>query len=250
MIKYCKSCGKEYKGDWCEHCGFGKPDNHQKSLDKYKKYTLNKKDKYLTDEEKAERAELFAKKWEELKKDSESRVLKKPAKKSSGWGFIALVFVVFVGVVILLLWQSGVIFSSDKRDVITTYFNSIQTGDFEGYISTMVEPMAQSYRDEAKKQGIAESDFLRQSYADYEEGFGAGYTISLTFGSEEEMSANEISASEKLLKDAYGEDFNIKEAYRVAISADYKGSKSAETVNYYVYIGKIKGDWYILNIDG
>ena len=25
IMKICKSCGKEYKGEYCEHCGYGDP---------------------------------------------------------------------------------------------------------------------------------------------------------------------------------------------------------------------------------
>ena len=64
------------------------------------------------------------------------------------------------------------------------------------------------------------------------------------------MSADEISSSEEILENAYGESFNIKEAYKIATTAQYKGSITEETVNYYVYVGRIKNDWYILNIDG
>lgn len=247
MIKYCKSCGKEYKGDWCEHCGFDKPDLEIKAFDKYK---VNKPERFMTEEEKAQRAEEYKKQAKESSKNKTSaKPLQKPA-KGSQWGFIILVAVVFAAIVIFMLWQNGIIFHKDKTEVITTYFNSIQTNDFEGYISTMVEPMAEDYREEAENHGLSEAEFLRQSYSDYSEGFGEGYTISLTFGNEEQMSADEISSSEEILENAYGESFNIKEAYKIATTAQYKGSITEETVNYYVYVGRIKNDWYILNIDG
>ena len=133
MIKYCKSCGKEYKGDWCEHCGFGKPDLEIKAFDKYK---VNKPERFMTEEEKAQRAEEYKKQAKESSKNKTSaKPLQKPA-KGSQWGFIILVAVVFAAIVIFMLWQNGIIFHKDKTEVITTYFNSIQTNDFEGIVVT------------------------------------------------------------------------------------------------------------------
>ena len=51
MSKICKSCGKEYKGEFCEHCGYGDPDLEIKAV---KKYQTNKPVRFMTAEEKEE----------------------------------------------------------------------------------------------------------------------------------------------------------------------------------------------------
>ncbi|MBQ8378381.1 MAG: hypothetical protein IJX42_04535, partial [Oscillospiraceae bacterium] len=93
MIKYCKSCGKEYKGDYCEHCGYGKPDLEVKAYDKYK---VNKPERFMTDEEKAQRAEELKAKREAVKKQENktSSQRRKAQTKSSQWGFIIVAVLV------------------------------------------------------------------------------------------------------------------------------------------------------------
>lgn len=250
MIKYCKSCGKEYSGKWCEHCGYGKPDLVTHAADKYKK---EKPERFMTDEEKTERSKRLAEKREAEKKlDSEKQSKSRAAqKRKSQWAFIIIALVVFAAVAVFALWQNGIIFKgADKTEVITTYFNAIAGGDFDGYTSTMVEPMAKGYEEELEKQGLSKSEFMKKSYEDYEKGFGEGYTVSVSFGNEEKMSGEEISDSENILKSAYGKSYSIKEAYKVATNVTYTGTLTEETVDYYVYVGKIGSRWYILNIDG
>lgn len=250
MIKYCKSCGKEYSGSYCENCGYGKENLKIKAYDKYK---VKKPERFMTDEEKRQRSEEFRKKREQ-EKNSAGKVASKNRKKQrqkSQWSFIIIAIIVFAGVVLLALYSGGYIFQGkDKKEVISTYLSAIEQGDFESYLSTMVEPMAEKLRSDAKKRGISEENAMDELYADYNDGFGEGYTVSVEFGTEEEMTADDIKNSEKLLKEAYDEEFKIKEAYKVATTVVFKGTKAEETVNYYFYVGKIKGDWYILNIEG
>ncbi len=249
MIKYCKSCGKEYKGDYCKHCGYGKPDLEVKAYDKYK---VNKPERFMTDEEKAQRAEEIKAKREAMKKEQSKTTAKRRKKqtKSSQWGFIIVAVLVFIAIVLFVLYEAGYIFQpKDKKEVITTYFESIETNDFEGYMSTMVEPMAKEYESYADDNGLSDSEAMKELYADYIEGFGENYTITVEYGAEEMVSEAVIRESENLLSSTYNENFDIKEAYRVATTITFKGDKAEETQNMYVFIGKIGRKWYILNID-
>lgn len=249
MIKYCKSCGKEYSGKYCTHCGYGKEDLEIKAYDKYR---VNKPERFLTDEEKAERAERYKAKREAEKKAGNEKASRnrQAQKKNSQWGFIIVAILVFVAIVLFVLYDGGYIFQGkDKKEVITTYFNAIDDNDFEAYLSTMVEPMADEYRKQADEIGISDEKAMETLYADYIEGFGEGYTITVEYGAETQMSDTEIKNSQVTLEEAYGELFNIKEAYRVSATVTFKGSKAEETLDMYVYVGKIKRNWYILNID-
>lgn len=249
MIKYCKSCGKEYSGECCPHCGYGKKDLKIKALDKYK---VEKPERFMTDEEKAQRNERLAAKREAEKKAMKASGAKsrQAQRKKSQWGFIILAAAVFLALLLFLLYQAGYIFQgTDKTEVIKTYFSAIDDGDFESYLSTMVEPMAEDYRTQAKKLGISDADAMDELYYDYTESFGKGYTIKVECGNEEAVSSDEIKNSEDTLEEAYGKSFDIKEAYKVAVTVTFKGSKAEETQGMYVYVGKIKGKWYILNVD-
>lgn len=250
MIKYCKSCEKEYSGSYCQHCGYGKEDIKVKAYDKYK---VNKPERFMTDEEKRERSEKLRKQREQQRKESAKTASKsrQKQKKKSQWGFIITAIVIFIGVVVVTLYSGGYIFQGkDKKEVIGDYISAIESGDFEKYLSTMVEPMADEYRSQAKSMGLSDSEAIDVLYADYNEGFGEGYSISIEYGTETEMTSDDIKNSEEILKNKYEKNYNIKEAYKVAATLKFKGSKAEETVNWYFYVGKIKGDWYILNIDG
>ena len=249
MIKYCKSCGKEYKGDYCKLCGYGKPDLEVKAYDKYK---VNKPERFMTDEEKAQRAEEMKAQREAVKKqeNTTSSQRRKAQTNSSPWGFIIVAVLVFIAIVLFVLYEAGFIFQpKDKKEVITTYFESIENNDFEGYMSTMVKPMAEEYRSYADVKGLSDTEAMKELYADYIEGFGEGYTITVEYGAEEMVSETIIKNSEYLLNSEYEEKFDITEAYMINTTVTFKGNKAEETQTMHVFVGKIGRKWYILNID-
>lgn len=249
MIKYCKSCGKEYKGEYCKHCGYGKPDLEVKAYDKYK---VNKPERFMTDEEKAQRAEEMKAQREAAKKQENktSSQRRKAQTKSSQWGFIIVAVLVFIAIVLFVLYEAGFIFQpKDKKEVITTYFESIENNDFEGYMSTMVKPMAEEYRSYADVKGLSDTEAMKELYADYIQGFGEGYTITVEYGAEEMVSETIIKNSEYLLNSEYEEKFDITEAYMINTTVTFKGNKAEETQTMHVFVGLIGRKWYILNID-
>ena len=248
-MKVCKSCGKEYKGEYCQSCGYGNPDLEIRA---YEKYKVKKPERFMTDEEKAQKNEELKAQREALKKQENQTAAKRrqAQKRNSQWGFIIVAIVVFVAIVLLALYKSGYIFKpKDKTEVISKYFNSIENNDFEGYLSTMVKPMANEYRDYVEDKGLSDSDAMKELYSDYIEGFGENYTITLKFGAEEKMDESSIKESEDTLETAYGLSYDITEAYMVATNVTFKGSKAKEVQDMYVYVAKIGRQWYILNID-
>ena len=125
MSKLCKSCGNYYEGDHCDKCGYGDPNLKTHAADKYKKPT--KPERFRTEEEK----ELYAE-WEKEKK--EDTEIKRHYDPNAGKKTLAIVAVVVIGVIVAVLYKSGVIFSSTKTEVIEKYFKSIQTSDFDSFV--------------------------------------------------------------------------------------------------------------------
>lgn len=109
MSKLCKSCGNYYEGDHCDKCGYGDPNLKTHAADKYKKPT--KPERFRTEEEK----ELYAE-WEKEKK--EDTEIKRHYDPNAGKKTLAIVAVVVIGVIVAVLYKSGVIFNSTKTEVI------------------------------------------------------------------------------------------------------------------------------------
>ena len=103
MSKLCKSCGNYYEGDHCDKCGYGDPNLKTHAADKYKKPT--KPERFRTEEEK----ELYAE-WEKEKK--EDTEIKRHYDPNAGKKTLAIVAVVVIGVIVAVLYKSGVIFNS------------------------------------------------------------------------------------------------------------------------------------------
>lgn len=248
MSKNCKSCGKEYSGNYCNHCGYGNPDLKIKA---YEKYKYEKPERFLSDEEKAqlsEKKKSHTKKVNQSTSNSQSGTIAN--KKTSGWSFFVLVICVFAIIIFAVLYKSGKIFlPASKDDVIKTYFASIADCDFDGYVSTMIKPVAVGHKDEMSDANYSKNEYMKKLYADYTEGYGDGYSATVKINSYTVMLDIDITASEYTLKQAYNKKYNISEAFEANVDVSYNGSKKNETVNYLVYVAKIGRNWYILNIE-
>ncbi len=232
MTKICKSCGMEYSGDFCEHCGYGKEPERAKAYDKYKSNRQRKSEKEAA-----------------ASKPEKNGQAKKGGVSGGQIGVIIGIAILTVGVMVWSLWRDGVIGAGDKTGPIVSYFEAIAENDYEKYVNTMPEAIAETYDDYMSANGLSEDTFIRESYADYTEIFGQGFTAAVSCGDEEKMDAAEIDDAEQLYEQNFGEQISIKEAYKVSTKVDFSGSERSETYYYDVYVAKIGFHWYILNID-
>ena len=210
MSKLCKSCGNYYEGDHCDKCGYGDPNLKTHAADKYKKPT--KPERFRTEEEK----ELYAE-WEKEKK--EDTEIKRHYDPNAGKKTLAIVAVVVIGVIVAVLYKSGVIFSSTKTEVIEKYFKSIQTSDFDSFVECFPKEMKNEYEQQR---------------------------TDVSFGRETKLKKSEYDLSE--YKSFYGSAPNVSEAYEIVTNVTFKGSKGSEDAKLYIYVGKCSGKWCIFNI--
>jgi uncharacterized membrane protein YvbJ len=131
MSKLCKSCGNYYEGDHCDKCGYGDPNLKTHAADKYKKPT--KPERFRTEEEK----ELYAQ-WEKEKK--EDTEIKRHYDPNAGKKTLAIVAVVVIGVIVAVLYKSGVIFSSTKTEVIENSISSVRRWNGQPPFSRITSP--------------------------------------------------------------------------------------------------------------
>ena len=183
MSKLCKSCGNYYEGDHCDKCGYGDPNLKTHAADKYKKPT--KPERFRTEEEK----ELYAE-WEKEKK--EDTEIKRHYDPNAGKKTLAIVAVVVIGVIVAVLYKSGVIFSSTKTEVIEKYFKSIQTSDFDSFVECFPKEMKNEYEQQRTEGGYGKEQVMKEVlYGDFIESYGSDYTIDVSFGRETKLKESE-----------------------------------------------------------
>ena len=230
MSKLCKSCGNYYEGDHCDKCGYGDPNLKTHAADKYKKPT--KPERFRTEEEK----ELYAE-WEKEKK--EDTEIKRHYDPNAGKKTLAIVAVVVIGVIVAVLYKSGVIFSSTKTEVIEKYFKSIQTSDFDSFVECFPKEMKNEYEQQRTEGGYGKEQVMKEVlYGDFIESYGSDYTIDVSFGRETKLKESEYDLSE--YKSFYGSAPNVSEAYEIVTNVTFKGSKGSEDAKLYIYVGNIQ----------
>ena len=208
------------------------------AADKYKKPT--KPERFRTEEEK----ELYAE-WEKEKK--EDTEIKRHYDPNAGKKTLAIVAVVVIGVIVAVLYKSGVIFSSTKTEVIEKYFKSIQTSDFDSFVECFPKEMKNEYEQQRTEGGYGKEQVMKEVlYGDFIESYGSDYTIDVSFGRETKLKESEYDLSE--YKSFYGSAPNVSEAYEIVTNVTFKGSKGSEDAKLYIYVGKCSGKWCIFNI--
>ncbi len=225
MAKYCKSCGKEYSGSYCDKCGYGKPAERSKTFDKYKSNRQLKEEK--------------------LKKAQQSG--KKPV---SAGRIIALVVMVaaVIGLVIWALIKADIIGTGDKTEPVKSYFEAIAENDYDKYVSTMPEAIADTYDEYIKTFSLSKDSFIKDSYSDYYQLLGDSFTVTVNCGEETELGGADVMDAEETFKQNFGEEVTFKKAYKIYTEVVYTGDVT-KTYYYDVYVAKIGFSWYIVNID-
>lgn len=155
--------------------------------------------------------------------------------------------VVVIGVIVAVLYKSGVIFSSTKTEVIEKYFKSIQTSDFDSFVECFPKEMKNEYEQQRTEGGYGKEQVMKEVlYGDFIESYGSDYTIDVSFGRETKLDKSEYDLSE--YKSFYGSAPNVSEAYEIVTNVTFKGSKGSEDAKLYIYVGKCSGKWCIFNI--
>ncbi len=240
MSKICKSCGEYYNGDYCEKCGYGKPDVTSKQLEKYKQTT--KPERFMTDEEKKE---YYDKQREKRENAPQTKKHSTPKDRKT---MLILIIVVAIGVIIAVLASSGKIFSEEKTEVIYQYFNSMNDRDFDKFADCFPSDMKKDYLAERKELDYSKEEYMDAFMADFVDEYGENFNIKITCGKEEELK-DDMDMSE--YKAAYGKTPNIREAYVVVVEATFSGSEKEEpdVFRYNCYVGKVGMSWKIFNLE-
>ena len=245
MAKTCKSCGAFYSGEYCDKCGYGKPDVKSKSLEKLKKQARRKPDRFMSAEEK-QKVYAAERREREKRRQSGARAAADPNGRRN---LLIAVAVVTVIVVLYALISGGVIFNGSKNDVIEQYFRALDENDFDKFTKAVAPEIEDIYKKERSDLGLGKEEYMKRFKQDLEAYYGTGLTISVSIGREEELDKEDFDEMLKGYKEAYGSNPRLREAYVVYCEVTYSGSERTETVQYEVYAGRRFLKWRLYNVE-
>ena len=235
MSKVCKSCGKEYKGKFCEHCGYGDPSLKTHAADKYKK---QKAVRYMTPEEKEEY-------YAELKRREAER--RRTGKQKRDPKQVRLLIVLAVAVVLLIggtLLFSGVFGSGSSSEVVASFFKAVNERDFKKYASCHSKEQKEAIYDDLAASGLNEKQYMDEFCSVFAEEYGDDFTVTYSIENIDPLT----SYSMEDYRAAYGTAPNISEAELVVLDVTFKGSKGEETFKMNASTAHIGLSWKLLDL--
>lgn len=237
MAKICKSCGKEYTGDWCPHCGYGDPNLKTKAADKYKKNT--KPVRFMTEEEKAE---YYAEQAKSGKK------IKKPSRKAIRIITASVCVAIVTAIALFVLYKQGIIFDEgDPSEVAKSYFTAINDRDFDAFLDCVPPAISDAYEEEVEELGIEDGAEFDTLYSDIMDAYGDDFKIETEFGRQSEVDDDTISDYEDTYEELYDKSINVKKAYKYSVTATISGSEGSDVAYYEVYVARFGGSWYVVD---
>lgn len=235
MSRICKSCGKYFDGDYCNHCGYGKKDIKTKAAEKYKKNTTPVR--FMTDEEK--------KKYYDRQREKLAEKKAKAKNPKSNKNLLIFIALAAAAIIVAGLISSGVFSFGDKKDVIEDYFEAINDRDFDDYLNCFPAEIKAELKNDRDEANCSKEEYMNKLISVYEDDCGDNIVISFKFGKITELEEYNMDA----YKAKYGSVPNISEAYVVALTETFNGSKGTKDEQCYCFVGKVRGKWKIFNFE-
>lgn len=238
MPKICKSCGKEYTGEYCEHCGYGNPNLEIKAT---KKYETIIPERFLPPEEQ----ERLAK--ERLAQGKKPKT--KTTKQKRNQKILLIILVIAVaGIIFFVLYNQGMFSSKDPNELVNQYFTSISEMDYDKYNDCFSSDLAKENNKGIKSQGLDKDTAMETLYSDYINVFGKGFKSTVKIDETLDMDKGDVIEQEMDYQEQYGKSVSLEEGKIVKTTVKFEGSKSSEDVKFEVYIARIGAKWCILNV--
>ena len=238
MPKICKSCGKEYTGEFCEHCGYGNPNLEIKAA---KKYETKIPERFLPPEEQ----ERLAK--ERLAQGKKPKT--KTTKQKRNQKILLIILVIAVsGIIFFVLYNQGMFSSKDPNELVNQYFTSISEMDYDKYNDCFSSDLAKENNKGIKSQGLDKDTAMETLYSDYINVFGKGFKSTVKIDETSDMDKGDVIEQEMDYQDQYGKSVSIEEGKIIKTTVKFEGSKSSEDVKFEVYVARIGAKWCILNV--
>ena len=236
MPKICKSCGKEYTGEFCEHCGYGNPNLEIKAA---KKYETKIPERFLPPEEQ-----------ERLAKERLAQGKKpKTTKQKRNQKILLIILVIAVaGIIFFVLYNQGMFSSKDPNELVNQYFTSISEMDYDKYNACFSSDLAKENNKGIKSQGLDKDTAMETLYSDYINVFGKGFKSTIKIDDTLDMDKGDAIEQEMDYQEQYGKSVSLEEGKIVKTTVKFEGFKSSEDVKFEVYVARIGAKWCILNV--
>lgn len=239
MPKICKSCGREYTEEYCEHCGYGNPNIKIKAT---KKYETKIPERFLPPEEQ----ERLAK--ERLAQGKKPKTKTYKQKRNQKILLILLVILV-VGIIFFVLYNQGMFSKINPDELVNQYFTSISEMDYDKYNACFSNDLADANDEGIKSQGLDKDEALEILYSDYINVFGKGFKTDIKIDETLSMDKGDIIEEEINYQEQYGKSISIDEGKIIKTTVKFEGSKSTDEMKFDVYVAKIGAKWCILNVE-
>ena len=161
---------------------------------------------------------------------------------------IVLILIIVVGAV-FILYRNGVIGGSSSKAPVERYLQAIAAKDFDSYVDTMPQKMADDYRKERSERGLSGEEYMAQLYSDYFNEFGNDMRVELEFTDRSRPDNRYVENFKSSYAYLYGEDIRISSVFEIDVAAYFSGSKSSDIINLECYVIKSGGKWYIVGCD-
>ncbi len=238
MAKICKSCGKEYKGEFCEHCGYGDPKLKTHAADKYKK----KPSGYVPpDERKGSKSGKTKSKGKSGKAKNSSRRQRDPKQ-------VRLLIVLSIAVAVMIGWAligSGIFGAGNSSaEVVDNFFKAVNERDFDKYAKCHSKEQKKAIIDDLRETGLTEQQYMDEFRAPFAEEYGSDFTVNYTILSTEKMTNYSMDE----YREAYGTVPTISEAECVVLDVTFEGSAGSETFRMHAYCAHIGLSWRLMEL--
>ncbi len=239
MPKICKSCGKEFTEEYCEHCGYGNPDIKIKAT---KKYKTKIPERFLPPEEQERLAQ------ERLAQGKKPKTKTDKQKRKQKIILICLIAVI-IGIIFYVLYNRGILFSKSPEQLVNQYFTSIAEMDYNKYNSCFNDELAELNDSTIKKSDISKKEAMKALYSDYISIFGEEFKADININSISDMDKGEIIEEEISFQSQYEKSITIDEGKKINTTVKFSGSKSSQKIEFNVYTAKLDGKWRIINVE-
>jgi hypothetical protein len=227
LSKICVSCGKEYKGEFCEHCGYGDPKLKTHAADKYRK----KSNSYVPPDERGKKPQ-----------SSGGRGKKRDPKQ------VRLLIVFAVALALLIGWTlagSGLFGAGNSSaEVVNTFFRSVNERDFGKYAGCHSKEQKNAIIADLRETGLSEREYMDEFRAPFAEEYGSDFVVSYKILSTEKMQSYSMDE----YRAAYGSVPTISEAECVVLDVTFEGSAGSETFRMHAYTAHIGLSWRLMEL--